>query len=425
MIHLRPKIVGAFLNPDIHGRRKWKGVQVFFNVLQKLSPMQPKAVLKKMNFRRQGPSFTGIRIQPGAQTQFDHKIFYNLASLTQLEIECSSSEFSYSTGYIPFLGSLSAGWGSFGPNLQILKLKVPLVVIHDILNSNTTTLELPDLQKLSLEVCLPCPPFANDLPEGDVTRLLTTLLPLINNHSNTLQALTFRPLYANHNLALPLRYLSHLPSLDSFSISIDMTTDCSALHNFLSSHSRQLKNLELQLNNRFPYLKTPAGYWLQLPCFHVELPGLRNLSVDGDIFPLPPAVAVDYILRYNAELTTLQFTAGSFSFAEVNDLINGFAVGSKLRKLHICTNYLSPDLLRFLSTTLPDLQDLTIEYDYLLPQEGSEIYLCDEALAEEVSLNTFRVVRATLHYFFFGSFVRGWKKFTFQSGPFTVFSPVL
>ncbi|EDR02108.1 uncharacterized protein LACBIDRAFT_332658 [Laccaria bicolor S238N-H82] len=376
VIHLCPTIVGDFLNLDIHGRSKWK--RVFFDVLQKVNPMQPK----QMNLRRQGPSFTGIRVQPGAQTQFDRKILSNLVSLTQLEVECNHFEFSGSAGYVPLVGFLSAGWGSFGQNLQVLKLKMPLLVIHDIVSGYHTTLKLRALQKLSLEVCLPRPPLANDLPEGDVTGLTT----LINNHSNTLQALTLRSLYSEHSLDLSLRYLSHLPSLDSFSISIDKTTDCSALHDFLSSHSRQLKNLEIWLEQGSPYLKIPAGYWYQFPCFHVELPGLRSLSLDAScsVHYFETAAAVDYVLR-NAELATLRFTARCRSFAD-NDLFNGkFAVGSNLRKLHIFTNYLNPDLLRFLSTTLPDLQDLTVKYHYLLPQGMSEIYLRGELVAEEDS----------------------------------------
>jgi len=56
---------------------------------------------------------------------------------------------------------------------------MPLVVIYDILSSNPTTLKLPDLRELLLEVCTTCLPYVN---EGDVTQL-TTLLPLINNHS--------------------------------------------------------------------------------------------------------------------------------------------------------------------------------------------------------------------------------------------------
>ena len=115
-----------------------------------------------------------IYVRPGTQTQFDLKIFYNLASLTQLEVECDYFEFRYSNGYTPLLGFLSAGWGSFGLSLQILRLKMPLVVISDILSIHSTTLKLPDLRELLLEV------YVNDPPEGDVTQL-TTLLPLINN----------------------------------------------------------------------------------------------------------------------------------------------------------------------------------------------------------------------------------------------------
>ena len=193
-----------------------------------------------------------------------------------------------------------------------------------------------------------------------------------------------------------------MPSLDSFSISIDEKMDCSALHDFLLSHSHQLKDLEIRLERGFSDLETPAGHWFQLPCFHVKLPGLRNLSLDGYPlgYPLDPAAAVDYVLQYNAELTTLRLTVGCFSFAKVNDLINGLAVGSKLRKLHICTVYLTPCLLRFLSSTLPDLQDLTIDFNSILPREGSEISLDAEATAEEVSFSTFRVVPEILYYFF-------------------------
>ena len=182
-----------------------------------------------------------------------------------------------------------------------------------------------------------------------------------------------------------------MPSLNSFSVSIDEKTDCSALHDFLSSHSRQLKKLEIWLEQGFSDLKTPAGHWFQLPCFHVELPGLQNLSLDGylSVYTLGRAAVVDYVLRYNAELTTLRLTVGCFSFSEVNHLINGFAMCSKLRKLHIFTTYLSPDLLRSLSTRLPDLQDLTIKFNFILPREGSEISLGAEAKVEEVSLNTF------------------------------------
>jgi hypothetical protein len=409
VVQLRPTIVGAFLHHDMHGRRKWK--RVFSNVLQRMSPVFTgnllSNVLKKMNPMRQAPSFTGIHVLPSARTQFDRNIFCNLASLTQLEVECDYFEFCYSTGYTPLLGFLSAGWGSFGPNLQILRLKMPLVVIHDILSVNPTTLKLPDLRELVLEVCTTYPPFVNDLPDRDVTQL-TTLLPLINNHSNTLRALTLHSLYPNDCLDFPLKHLSHMPFLDSFSISIDDKTDCSAFHDFLSSHSHQLKNLDIRLEQGFSDHKTPGGHLFQLPCFHVELPGLQNLSLDGylSFYPPHPAAAVDYLLRYNAELTTLRATVGCFSFGEVNDLINGFAVGSKLRKLHIFTIYLSPDLLRFLSSTLPDLQDLTIKFNSILPHEGSEISLDAEATAEEVSLNPFRVVPAILYYFFFGSFVR-------------------
>ena len=402
MIHLRPTVVGALLYHDIRGRRKWK--RVFSNVLQKMNPMQRKPVftgillsdvLTKMDTKRQELSSTDW---PGAQTQFDPKIFYNLASLTQLEVVCDYFEFCYSTGYTPLLAFLSLGWGSFGPILQILRLKMPLVVIYDILNSNPTALKLPDLRELLLEVCVTCPPFVNHPPEGDVTQL-ATLLPPINNYSDTLRALTLHSLYSNDYLDLPLRHLSHMPSLNSFSISIDEKTDCSALHDFLSLHSHQLKNLEIRLEQGFSDLQTPAGHWFQPPCFHVELPGLRSLSVDGSIYPLHPAAAVDYVLRYSAELTTLRLTAGSFSFAEVNDLINGFAAGSKLRKLHIFTIYLSPDLLQFLSTTLPDLQDLTIQFHAVSPQEGSEFSLNAEATVEAVSLNPFRVMPAILYYF--------------------------
>ncbi|EDR02109.1 uncharacterized protein LACBIDRAFT_310018 [Laccaria bicolor S238N-H82] len=382
VIHLRPTIFGAFLHHDIRGRRKWK--RIFSNVLQKMNPMQPRPVFtgnlisNVLGNMRRGPSYTD---RPGAKTQFDGKILYNLASLTQLEVVCDYFEFWYSTGYTPLLGFLSAGWDSFGPNLQILRLKMPLVVVYGILSSNPIALKLPDLRELVLEVSMTCPPFVNYVPEGDVTQL-TTLLPLINNHSNTLRALTLHSLYSNDYLDLPLKHLSYMPSLDSFSISIDEKTDCSALHDFLSLHQHQLRNLAIRLEQGFSDLTTPSSHWFQPPCFHVELPGLRNLSLDGCVYPLHPAAAVDYVLRYNAELTTLRLTAGTFSFAEVNDLINGFVVRSKLRKLHIFTIYLSPDLLRFLSTTLPNLQDLTIMFHSILPQEGSEISLNAEATAD-------------------------------------------
>jgi len=369
-----------------------------------MNPVQPRPgnLLSNM-LKKMGPSLTGILVRLGAQTQFDRKIFYNLASLTQLEVECDHFEFRYSTGYTPLLGFLSAGWGSFGPNLQILQLKMPLVVINDILSIKPTTLRLPDLQELLLEVCIGCPPYINDLPEGGAAQLTA----LINNHSDTLRTLTLHALHLKDYLRpndysdLPLRHLSHMPSLDSFSISIGGKTDCSALHDFLLSHSHQLKNLEIRLGKGFSDLKPPEDQWFQHPCFHVELPGLRNLSLDGyiSVYYLYPAAAVDYVLRYNAELTTLRLTAGCFSFAEVKDLINGFAVGSKLRKLHISTAKLSPDLLRFLSTTLPDLQVLAIKFGSILPREGSETSLDAEAKAEAVSLNPFRVLPAILYYF--------------------------
>ncbi|KIJ99745.1 hypothetical protein K443DRAFT_123083, partial [Laccaria amethystina LaAM-08-1] len=152
---------------------------------------------------------------------------------------------------------------------------------------------------------------------------------------------------------------------------------------FLSSHSRQLKKLGIWLDQGFSDHKTPAGHWFQLPCFHVELPGLQNLSLNGYLPAyLPNPAAADYVLRYNDELTTLRLTVARFSFSEVNDLFNGFAAESKLRKLHISTVHLSPDLLRFLSTALPDLQYVTITFNSLLPPEGSEISLDAEANAE-------------------------------------------
>jgi hypothetical protein len=113
--------------------------------------------------------------------------------------------------------------------------------------------------------------------------------------------------------------------------------------------------------------QNPSRLLVSLPCFHVELPGLQNLSLDGYLPAyLPnPATAVDYVLQYNAELTILRLTVARFSFAEVNDLFNGFAAESKLRKLHISKVNFSPDLLRFLSTGLPDLRDLTITFGSL------------------------------------------------------------
>ena len=274
-------------------------------------------------------------------------IISSLSFVTSLTLDCGIAT-DYPTTYKESLPFIAAGWASFGQNLRFLHLKVPLYAMHDTIGS----VKLPNLQGLSFDFSL----------WDRATAGSQVVVDFIRDHVDSLR---FLDIYMYHDLFQMLHDV-HIPMLDSFKFYQYEQIDTTGLRLFLSTHSRTLKTLDLQFhsyNSDFPHEN-----WFII---RVTLPKLQSLAVkfwSSSDYHLQGAL--DIVVQYRRTLVSLDVTLAPHSYDQIYGLATQFSTQGRLRKLGLTAKTLIPQLLILLSSKLPFLEHLTLEFYGLAAQEG-------------------------------------------------------
>lgn len=293
---------------------------------------------------------------PRRQTAFIIKpksvltIISNLSLVTSLTLDCEISTVHPTLkSYKKSLPFIAAGWASFGQNLRFLHLKVPLYAIQETIGSA----KLPNLQGLSLDFAL----WDCAMPGSQ-----QVIVNFIHNHADSLRFLDISMYRDLFQMLQDVR----IPLLDSFKFYQYEQIDTVAFQLFLSAHSRTLKTLDLRLHTYNSDI--PHENWFII---RITLPKLQSLAVkfwSRSDYHLQGAM--DHVVQYSHTLVSLDVTMAPYSYNQIHGLATQFSAQGLLRKLGLTTKTLIPKLLILLSSKLPFLENLTLEFYGLAAQEG-------------------------------------------------------
>ena len=313
-------------------------------------------------------------------------ILANLSSVTRYHLQCHP--IGYSLNFRRFiLPYILAAWSSFGSNLRHLHLSVSLEVIPNTIGS----VKLDNLEELIIDIFVA-------YQTTDRTRIIHfSLLEFVNNNCEKLTLFAMKALQ-RFDLHLFLRELAPMPLLKSLAFSdayYDLEgQDLSGLYKFLQVNSQQLERLDIQFYS-FYGVFPPGSLWFTQPCFRVPFPRLKILTLK--IFKYPDDVVggiVECVHQYANTLTYLDLGTGYFRLGDLKGLTEGFANHSNLRKFAFNALFLSPQLLHLMSHNLAHLEDLSIKFRKVTPNENdfhvsdsdsSQVCLCSYFLPARCS----------------------------------------
>ncbi|EDR02092.1 uncharacterized protein LACBIDRAFT_332622 [Laccaria bicolor S238N-H82] len=342
---------------------------------------------------------------PRRQTAFIIKpksvltIISNLSLVTSLTLDCEISTVHPTLkSYKKSLPFIAAGWASFGQNLRFLHLKVPLYAIQETIGSA----KLPNLQGLSLDFAL----WDCAMPGSQ-----QVIVNFIHNHADSLRFLDISMYRDLFQMLQDVR----IPLLDSFKFYQYEQIDTVAFQLFLSAHSRTLKTLDLRLHTYNSDI--PHENWFII---RITLPKLQSLAVkfwSRSDYHLQGAM--DHVVQYSHTLVSLDVTMAPYSYNQIHGLATQFSAQGLLRKLGLTTKTLIPKLLILLSSKLPFLENLTLEFYGLAAQEGPVTVVVGH-YAEEMKVVFVLIPRCINESVSVTSSAGKWAEFPFTSGKYAI-----
>ncbi|KAF8149934.1 hypothetical protein B0H34DRAFT_169113 [Crassisporium funariophilum] len=304
----------------------------------------------------------GVDMPGIVETKFKNvtQIMRNLVSLTAFSIGVLHDQ--HPAFVKSNLAFIQEGWSTFGSNLTVLGLSIPLEDMQLVISPQ---LKFPNLEIISFD-------YKKFDPSSDADELACrTLLPFLTNHRATLQSIKLETA-VELDPSLLLRRLDLMPSLQNFTASL-FHTDLSGIHQLLSNHQSQMRSLTLKLH--CIYCETPGPEeWYSRSFFHLTMP-LESLHID---LYLPAEFTFDfadnliaYIHRFQSTLTTLHVVYPRFSYGQVVRIVDGFSAFRLLRELDIRVRSMSPEFFCYLSANLPSLETLSFYFYLILPYEDN------------------------------------------------------
>ncbi|TFK33986.1 hypothetical protein BDQ12DRAFT_657405 [Crucibulum laeve] len=372
-LHLRPSSLGVLL----HEHRNQKPSVGWTNALKRLTCAPGP---------RNGYEAVNTKSSP---VEILLQIVGSLSNVTTLHLECAdyADNLDWFMYAMPFV---MAGWGAFGHILQRLTLEVPVESMREVL---PTALRLDNLEELHVKLSVA-------EPETDTTDIIrTSLVPFINNHHRNLSSFSVSAIEQLDFTAL-LGDLVYMPRLTKFSVSqlfVSMDqTDTAGLARFLDMHGRNLRDLNVQFYTK---KATPAKFpeqteWFAQPFYSVVLPRIEALSLGLLDFPAWSLHGTtSYISQFRDTLSSLSIKNIKLSYEEVESLITVVAPtpNVKMRHLTLVLRHISPQLFNILSLKLPDLEELSLKFDKIIPREGIPVSSADRAPAfcEEIAKHSY------------------------------------
>ncbi|KAF9458158.1 hypothetical protein BDZ94DRAFT_143841 [Collybia nuda] len=263
---------------------------------------------------------------------------------------------------ITFLPVVNMGWVTFGHNLQRLALDITLEGCEYILSPSLT---FPRLEKLVFAL-------SQAYRTTDSRKIMKNILvPFINRHCLTLNSLEFSS-YDYLDLCGMLGALQHFPHLRrlklDFWFASPQQTCTAGLQHALELHTDSLQDLNLNFTVVKHYsFAPPPAQWFQQKFLRVPLPNLQSLELGMTDLVVDADRTAGYLKQYKNTIKTLVLQSQPFSLHEVDVIVSLFTKTDSLRTLNISVIEFCPALLDLLSTKLPSLRRLEVEFDYFSP----------------------------------------------------------
>ncbi|KAF8149935.1 hypothetical protein B0H34DRAFT_169112 [Crassisporium funariophilum] len=304
----------------------------------------------------------GVDIPVTAETEFQSvsQIMRNLVSLTAFYIKVLHDQ--HPAFVKSNLAFIEEGWSTFGSNLTVLGLGIPLEDMQLVISPQ---LKFPNLETISFDYK------QSDLSSDADELACRILLPFLTNHRATLRSINLE-IGVAQDPSLLLRQLDHMPLLQNFAVTLH-GTDLSSIHQLLSNHQSQMRSLKLNL--RCLHCETPGPEeWYSPSFFQLTMP-LESLHID---FYYPHEFIVEfannliaYIHLFKSTLTSLHVANPRFSYAQVVRIVDGFSAFGLLRELDFQVRSMSPELFCYLSANLPCLETLSFHFHLILPYDDN------------------------------------------------------
>ncbi|KAF9462543.1 hypothetical protein BDZ94DRAFT_1261151 [Collybia nuda] len=250
--------------------------------------------------------------------------------------------------------------------LVILSLKVPPEALQSL-----ASISLPRLQELEVTVC------TLDLKRKEVDGIFDSFTVFVNNLFPTLRSLCISSVLPSQFLDFS-RFFNHLgffPQLDTFRFSIPFDgahlSSPVVLSKFLTKHQKTLRHLQLTVSRCGTYdipLPPSSKYWIPNILASLGTPGPQLHEIHLALRPLKADLApVASLLRQHARtLKSLTLVDRRLTYQEVqfilDAVIDPVSETCSLRHLHLRICHLSPPFLDLLSSRLPRLAHLELDF---------------------------------------------------------------
>jgi len=265
----------------------------------------------------------------------------------------------------------TAAW-THALRLQSLTLDVPLDVLGHVLSSMPNFSSLQEF-KITLR-------FMGLVPSHH--DLLGKTARFINRHSPTLTSLSVDVINSTINSSPLFQALDTLPLLRSMTLGYPIDrmgpTIPTGIGYFLKKHTRELKELRLQLHGSVIRHQAPSpSVIFQHHIFQQSLPCLTLLDLglcqwEHDSRRSVRGYLTRYVSGFKGSLTTLIIRDFVFGFSDLRAVVE--AIGGQqsiLRRFQLHTHYLSCGLLDLLSRSLPNLYHLDLLFDSIVRNDNT------------------------------------------------------
>lgn len=293
----------------------------------------------------------------------------SLDQLTSLTIVWFSDPGPYSPFYQSHIvdnltRTLAAGWSTFGSTISSLSLDITFDVFPILFPQGLDAFRLPQLEVLKLSI-------QEHQRANDLSIIHSLVAPFIRRHADTLKRLGILSWFSTNHKAFytSIGHLPHLRELQLKENINDRNAHAQSLREFLLLHTSTLEVLDwtLMTETGWPTAELPEDNYTQAP-FDVHLPKLKVLrlyflgvwmNLLKDFRDL-----VRYIGQHTQTLTSLSLVGRVLSISEFHTLINSIGT-PQLQTLKLSLSYLTSLVFTALSTRLPNLETLSLEYERL------------------------------------------------------------
>ncbi|KAF8995999.1 hypothetical protein BDQ17DRAFT_1364912 [Cyathus striatus] len=259
------------------------------------------------------------------------------------------------------------------PILRILKDRLVILVMKvslEILDADIAGVDLPKLQFLGIHL------ETGEYRTEDINQRLDSLLVFINNLRDTLRSLSISCTSSSRFLRLQYLFqrLEDFPHLHGISLCIPFDgghlTPINDFERFVKNHRSTLQCLELKTASCT--VNVPSQAWIMDILSHMyqlPFPCLRELTIA--LRPLKADLSIFYhFLSANAPtLDTIKLTDRLLRFEDVEAILIRLT-RSRLQRLCLTVQFLTPKLLNLLAIRTPHTVFLGLAFDGISPDEG-------------------------------------------------------